>query len=70
MCPAPICMEDIAIDAIWRPGEEVCKSTPMNPAQNKQLEINRLFKAGTWKFRDEDDWFTYADLNGETKRCV
>lgn len=57
-------------DYIWRPGELVCNNKPLTKVQIKQMDINKLFKAGKWKFWDEDDWFTFADLNGETKRRV
>ncbi len=73
-CSVPICADDtnpnFKSEVVWRPGEPICNKKPLQPFQKKQKDINNLVKKGTWKFRDEDDWFTVDDLEGRTTRRV
>jgi len=53
VCRAPICVRDpnpnYKEEALWYPGERVCKIAPYQKFQNKQIEINKLVKKEKFK---------------------
>jgi len=63
-CEAPICQEDpnpnYKNEVLWYPGEKVCKKSPYEKFQIKQIEINKLVKEN--KFKDIDKAYTANDL--------
>lgn len=61
-CSAPICVEDsdTMMDAVWCPGEMVCRSTKRHPMQDIQSKLNVLFR----KEKIKDDGFTGKQLMG------
>ena len=67
-CPAPICQDDPNLnfksEVVWRPGESVCKKTPYQKFQKKQMEINRLVKKG--KFKNMDYAYTASQLENSS----
>jgi hypothetical protein len=67
VCSAPICPDDTnpsyKDEVIWYPGERICKKSPYEKFQIKQIEINKLVAMG--KFKNIDIPYTANDL--ETK---
>lgn len=67
LCEAPICQGDpncnYKKEVVWIPGEIVCKRSPYQKFQKKQIEINKLVKKG--KFKNIDKPYAAEDL--ETK---
>ena len=67
VCSAPICQDDLnpsdKDEVIWYPGERICKKSPYEKFQIKQIEINKLVAMG--KFKNIDIPYTANDL--ETK---
>lgn len=64
ICEAPICNDDpnskYGNEVLWYPGEKVCKRKPYQLFQKRQLEINKLVKAG--KFKNVDRAYTANEL--------
>ena len=60
-CSAPICQEQPENNkkVVWYPGEPVCKLKPYKKFQEKQTEINALYRAGKIKMKP----FTLEELD-------
>ncbi len=64
ICSAPICQDDLnpnfKEEIGWYPGEAVCLKAPYQAFQEKQLDINKGVKNGTFKHMDK--MYTAKDL--------
>jgi len=65
VCSAPICSCDpnpnYKKEAIWIPGEQVCRFKPYEKFQEKQLKINRKISLGKYKV---EQYFKASELEG------
>ena len=68
-CSAPICSCDTnpnyKDEVIWYPGEQVCKHQPYELFQERQIELNALFRQGKCK---PERFYTARDLENLDKR--
>lgn len=63
-CEASICQDDPNLnykdEVVWIPGERICKKSPYQMFQKKQIDINTWVKKG--KFKNLDKPYTANEL--------